>query len=137
MLYLDTYGPNDIVRVTIVIDDNSDRENVINELKEFMKDESSFHIHNPKLNNYTFTIELKYSLVDSLNEVKGIKTFELTQQVGLHQNNTGSEETIQQELIKPGKPQETKVSMKLEYTAIGLIVLCIVISLGLVRFKKK
>lgn len=127
MLKQNNYSQNDIVRVTVVIKDDAKKDEVIKELKEQMKDEESFQIHNSNLDEHTFTIQLKYSLLDALKDVQGIKTYKATQIVELHENE-GS--TLQQEQVKPENSQFSGVS---EITMIGFVGLCVLI--GLV-FKK-
>ena len=96
------YKPDNIVRVTVVIEDGADKNKVIELLCEKMKDEPSFDLHNTKLSENTFTLDIKYSLVDSLKEIEGVKEVTLTKRVNLHENEGASigSESVEREEVK-------------------------------------
>lgn len=132
MLDAKNYQPDDIVRVTIVVEEDVDKNQIIENLKEIMKKEESFQVHAPNLSNTTFTIQIRYDKVEELNKIEGIKSATVTKKVELHTDSSNSEQTISQEIENPKQDFLNKP----EIVLLGAITIGILVYAGLKKIKK-
>lgn len=130
------YNPDDIVRVTVVIEDGADKDEVIRLLSEKMKNEPSFELHDTKLSKNTFTLNIKYSLVDSLKEIEGVQEVSLTRKADLHESEESSvTPSVDQKELEVQDKSSFFSNIGLE-AAVGIAAV-LVLALVVKRFYKK
>lgn len=124
------YNLTDTVRVTIVVDEGYNREDVIDAVCELMKDEPTFEVHNFKVAEDVFSVNVKASAVELIENVEGVKTVEITKTVNLTNDNQ-SELTLELE-----KNEETVTNDYASFYIVGGIVFVAVLILGMKKFIK-
>lgn len=124
------YNPTDTVRVTVVVEEGYNKQDVIDAVSELLKNEPTFEMHNEKVAEDVFSVNVKASFVELINEVEGVKVAEATKKVDLTDKNE-SNLTIELE-----KKEETVTNDYTSYYVLGGIVFVAVLFLGIKKFFK-
>ena len=122
------YNANDVVRVTVVVEEGYSKQDVIDAVCEMMKDEPTFKLHNAKVAEDVFSVNVKASAVNMIEDVDGVKLVEITKKVDLTSNN---ELTLELE-----KKEETVTNDYTSFYFLGGIVFVAVLFLGIKKLKK-
>ena len=124
------YNSNDTVRVTVVIEEGYNKQDVIDAVCELFKNESSFELHNAKVAEDVFSVNVKASYIELINDVDGVKVAEISGKVDLTDENQ-SDLTLELE-----KKDETVTEDYTSYYVLGGIVFVAVLFLGIKKLFK-
>ena len=69
---------NEVVRVTVLVDETAKKEEVIKQIEKLMKKDENFQIHQRNLNPHTFSVNI------SLKKIHGVKEICITKAVSTH-----------------------------------------------------
>ena len=122
------YNANDVVRVTVVVEEGYSKQDVIDAVCEMMKDEPTFKLHNAKVAEDVFSVNVKASAVNMIEDVDGVKLVEITKKVDLTNDN---ELTLELE-----KKEETVTNDYTSFYFLGGIVFVAVLFLMIKKFKR-
>lgn len=122
------YNANDVVRVTVVVEEGYSKQDVIDAVCEMMKDEPTFKLHNAKVAEDVFSVNVKASAVNMIEDVDGVKLVEITKKVDLTSNN---ELTLELE-----KKEEAVTNDYTSFYFLGGIVFVAVLFLMIKKFKR-
>lgn len=122
------YGPMDVVRVTVVIEDGYNKQDVIDAVCEALKNEPSFEVHNAKVAEDVFSVNVKAAAVELIEDVDGVKVAEISKKVEM--TVEGPSNTIELE------KKEDTVTNNTPFYVLGGIVFVAVLFLGIKKFRK-
>ncbi len=128
------YSPDEIVRVTIVVKENANKQQVIENLCEIMKNEASFELHNPKLSENVFTVNVKYSLIETIKTVDGVKDVAVSESVGFHDDSSYEENHVNEIVVQQDKG--FFYEHKNEVIVLGAVIVIALVFLGKKALRK-
>ena len=76
------YNPTDIVRVTVTIKEGANKEEVIQTVSKEMEG-LSFELHNTVIYDKGFTANVQYSLIEKLENIKGVECVKISKKAEL------------------------------------------------------
>ena len=74
------------VRIHVVIEDDADKQKVIDAVCLAMEHDASFKIRYTKLGNHVFTADIAYEKIDLIKKVTGVKRVDIAKKAILHMN---------------------------------------------------
>ncbi|MGN1343630.1 MAG: hypothetical protein ACI4U3_03570 [Traorella sp.] len=110
-------NPDEIVRVTIMIQEGYDKEDVIQRVSQAMENKD-FELHNTKISDQMFTANVAYCLVDEIKNIEGVASVKISKQA--ETTSTPSEENTTQTATEI-QPQEEN-NLVYVYVAGGIFV---------------
>lgn len=123
-LFVNTYYPNDIVRISIVIKEDVSKEQVIEDVKKVMKDSASFKIQSTTLGDNVFTADVAYSNIELIESVEGVDEVRIMNRVTLHEEK--EENTVSVEVHENEKVGSMSIEVGLIATAlVGAVILMV------------
>ena len=123
--------PDEIVRVTIMIQEGYDKEDVIDRVCQAMENKT-FELHNTKISDQMFTANVAYCLVDEIESIEGVASVKISKQA--ETTSTPSKENTHQ-TTNEIQPQEENNLVPV-YAAGGILV-ALLLLLVFRKLKKK
>ena len=75
---------NEVVRVTVLVDETAKKEEVIKQIEKLMKKDENFQIHQRNLNPHTFSVNISHKNIQELKKIHGVKEICITKAVSTH-----------------------------------------------------